>query len=107
MNDLINRQDAIDLVEYRMKHNPMKSVQFIQGLQDAYLRVLSDLKALPPADVVEHKRGKWIRITQGAMPEQYMCPLCHRIVEAYGVEELLPIRYPYCHCGADMRGEEE
>lgn len=53
MSDLINRQDAIDLVEHRMKHNPMKSVQFIQGLQDGYLRVISDLNRLPSADVVE------------------------------------------------------
>ena len=52
-------------------------------------------------------KGKWIRITQGAIPEQYMCPFCHRTVEIYGVEELLPIRYPYCHCGADMRGETD
>ena len=55
----------------------------------------------------ERKKGKWVRITQGAMPEQYICPFCHRTVEAYGVEELLSIRYPYCHCGADMRGEQE
>lgn len=51
------------------------------------------------------KKGKWIRITQGAIPEQYICPFCHRTVESYGVEELLSIRYPYCHCGADMRGD--
>ena len=64
------------------------------------------LKALPPAQA-EREKGKWIRITQGAIPEQYICPFCHRTVEAYGVEELLSIRYPYCHCGADMRGEQE
>ena len=52
------------------------------------------------------KKGKWIRITQGTIPEQYICPFCNRIIESYGVEELLPIRYPFCHCGADIRGEE-
>lgn len=64
MNDLINRQDAIDLVEHRMKHNPMKSVQFIQGLQDAYLRVISDLNRLPPADVPQ-----WIPCSE-RLPEK-------------------------------------
>ena len=54
----------------------------------------------------ERMKGKWIRITQGATLEKYMCPFCHRTIETYGVEELLKIRYPYCHCGADMRGEE-
>lgn len=52
------------------------------------------------------KKGKWIRITQGATLEKYMCPFCNRIVESYGAEELLLMRYPFCHCGADMRGEE-
>ena len=53
-------------------------------------------------------KGKWVRITQGAIPEQYICPFCHRTVGTYdGVEGLLSIRYPYCHCGADMRGEQE
>ena len=47
--DLINRQDAIDLVKHHMKHNPMRSVEFIQGLQDAYLRVISDLSRQPSA----------------------------------------------------------
>ena len=54
----------------------------------------------------ERKRGRWIRITQGAMPEKYICPFCHRTVESYGPEELLSVRYPYCHCGADMRGDD-
>lgn len=56
-----------------------------------------------PTIELEQKKGKWVRITQGAMPEQYICPFCHRTVKSYNVEELLSIRYPYCHCGADMR----
>ena len=69
-------------------------------------RVKQWLDHLPSAEP-ERKKGKWIRITQGAMPEQYICPFCHRTVEVYDVEKLLPIRYPYCHCGADMRGEDD
>jgi hypothetical protein len=68
-------------------------------------QMLAVLDSVP--SVEERKKGKWIRITQGAMPEQYICPFCHRTVETYGVEELLKIQYPYCHCGADMRGEED
>ena len=62
-------------------------------------------KELPSAGP-ERMKGKWIRITQGTMPGQYMCPFCHRTIENYGIEELLSIRYPYCHCGADMRDED-
>ena len=67
--------------------------------------VMSCLERLPSAEP-ERKKGKWIRITKGAIPEKYICPFCHREVKIYGVEKLLPIRYPFCHCGADMRGEE-
>ena len=76
-----------------------------KGWKSGEYPVASNVHALQSAQP-ERKKGKWIRITQGAMPEQYICPFCHRTVEAYGVEELLSIRYPYCHCGADMRGEE-
>ena len=52
------------------------------------------------------KTGKWIRITQGADPEKYMCPFCHRTVEDYGPDCMVSIRYPYCHCGARMDLED-
>lgn len=55
----------------------------------------------------ERKRGRWIRITHGAIPEKYMCPFCHRTVEHEGVEYFVSMIYPFCHCGADMRGEED
>ena len=91
-DDLISRQDAIDALIERDPNCGIDSAE-----------VIKDLPSAQP----ERNKGKWVRITQGAMPEQYICPFCHRTVEAYGVEELLSIRYPYCHCGADMRGEEE
>ena len=112
VGDYISRQAAIDAVcmEWcNVKHQDCKH-PFDVEKDDYYWcdgceTVLRTLPDLPPAQP-ERKKGKWVRITQGAMPEQYICPFCHRTVEAYGVEELLSIRYPYCHCGADMRGEE-
>ena len=55
----------------------------------------------------ERKKGKWIRITQGAIPEIYICPFCNRTLKDTGIDSLVQIRYPFCHCGADMRGEED
>lgn len=55
----------------------------------------------------ERKKGRWVRITQGAIPEKYMCPFCHRTIENDGVESLLSMRFPFCHCGADMREGEQ
>ena len=51
------------------------------------------------------KTGHWIRITNGAMKEKYICSECGRQIEDCGIESLLPVRYPYCHCGAKMKGE--
>ena len=53
----------------------------------------------------EPKRGEWIRITDGNIPEKYACSVCGRVVDCYESGALLKVRYPYCHCGADMRGE--
>lgn len=50
----------------------------------------------------ERKKGRWIKITTGAMREKYMCSICGRTIEEDGIERLVRIRYPFCHCGADM-----
>lgn len=55
----------------------------------------------------EPKKGHWIRITNGAMKEKYICSECGRQIEDDGIEGLLPIKYPYCHCGAKMQEVEE
>ena len=55
----------------------------------------------------ERKRGRWIKITTGAMREKYMCSICGRTIEEDGIEMLVRIRYPFCHCGADMREPED
>ena len=72
-----------------------------------YVQVV-DIGDILNAPTIEHQKvGKWIKVTQGTEPEKYMCSFCHRIVETYGIETLVPIRYPYCHCGAKMRSEED
>lgn len=50
----------------------------------------------------QRKKGKWIRITNGAMREKYICSECGRQIEEDGIEGLIAIKYPYCHCGAKM-----
>ena len=58
-------------------------------------------------EFVKRKKGKWIRITQGAIPEIYMCPFCNRTLKDSCIDGLVQIRYPFCHCGADMRGDND
>lgn len=55
----------------------------------------------------EPKTGHWIRITNGgAMKQMYICSECRRRIEDDGIEALITIKYPYCHCGARMEVEQ-
>lgn len=56
---------------------------------------------------VKPQTGHWIRITNGgAMKQIYLCSVCHRQIEDDGIEALITIKYPYCHCGARMESEK-
>ena len=94
-DDMISRQAAI---------NGKISIQRTNGVEmysDDVVPV-TYLENLPPAQP-ERKRGSWKRITEGRTPELYICPFCHRTIEDEGIECMVAMRYPFCHCGADMR----
>lgn len=70
-----------------------------EGMQD----VIYKLRDYPPADVVEVKHGKWIRLTDGwdgiDEYERYKCSVCNQ-PNSWGDT-------PFCRwCGADMRYEQ-
>lgn len=57
---------------------------------------------------IKPQTGHWIRITNGgAMKQIYLCSVCHRQIEDDGIEALITIKYPYCHCGAKMVEPQE
>lgn len=54
--------------------------------------------------IEERKTGKWIISNTNSKVTTYKCSECGRIVHddtGYDVSK----DYPYCHCGADLRGE--
>ena len=56
--------------------------------------------------IEERKTGKWIISNTNSKVTTYKCSECGRIVHddtGYDVSK----DYPYCHCGADMRGKQE
>lgn len=97
--DLIDREQAIATID---NLNAVSFYEANEHSREAYKEMRTAIKQLPSA----RPKGKWIRITQGADPEKYMCPFCHRTVYDYGPDCMVSIRYPYCHCGADMREVE-
>lgn len=53
----------------------------------------------------ERPQGEWVKVYSDLDYEEYQCSICGRVVIIYknvDKKELLE-RYPFCHCGADMR----
>lgn len=52
--------------------------------------------------------GRWLFVTKGQHTSVYVCSKCNRAVTVVCDEDIreekLAKDYPYCHCGADMRG---
>jgi len=63
------------------------------------------IDAVPSAQP-ERKKGKWIEIS--SISHTYKCSECGRLlVNITDGKNNVARNYPYCHCGADMRGEQE
>ena len=61
--------------------------------------------AIKALSVPEREKGEWFAITQPWVDTQiFSCTCCGRHIEVPQYEvSTLTIRYPFCHCGADMR----
>ena len=69
--------------------------------KNTYVHLVRDIA--PPAQP-EQKKGRWIVIVKGCKLTSYKCSECGRYVAddtGYDVKK----DYPFCHCGADMRGD--
>lgn len=90
MTEYIKRKDAYD-------------VACAECEAGTFYDIPSKIMALPSADVVERKRGKWEtayldQVYAGCRPSVIYCSNCH-IVSAF--------KTPFCpNCGADMRGKD-
>ena len=97
--DTIYREDAIEEIkEYMVKENeaisehPDDIFKYNSGL----LTAIQAVHDLPSADRLQ---GKWIGDK---------CSVCGRLlVNITDGKNKVAKNYPYCHCGADMRGKQE
>lgn len=85
-----NREEAIDILT-RMSTNHF----YGHREQEAF--------KLGAEALSEERHGKWILITKdGIYPAEFLCSNCGRKILHGGVKDMVPIHYPYCHCGAKM-----
>ncbi len=84
--------DADELIE---------DVRRKRGLHEIIKGVIySFLHDAPTADVVESKRGEWIKLPSNGIGNTAECSVCHDSVYGYESCDFCP------NCGADMRGDE-
>lgn len=72
---------------------------------DSRERIADLVKSMPSAEP-QRKKGKWIELTN--TNHTYVCSVCGRmLVNITDGKNNVAKNYPYCHCGADMRGEQD
>ena len=101
-DDLISRTAAIEVIDAVFPVDPMKS-EYAQGIACGAALAKTYVEQLPSAQP-ERKKGRWIVIVKGCKLTSYKCSECGRYIAndtGYDVKK----DYPFCHCGADMREE--
>lgn len=96
MDDLISRQMAINA----LGEEPevwTDDDEYSKGMLAQWQYDKRAIESLPSGS--EQKTGEWIPQTVSSGRDSWMCSVCGR--RARGKKENLP----FCHCGADMRGE--
>lgn len=112
MTDLISRQAAVEALK---KHREL----YCDNTPDTFSKLsyaeksrvseldmaIATLVNLPSAEP-ERKKGEWLELTNSN--HTFVCSACGRmLVNITDGKNTVTINYPFCHCGADMRGEKE
>ena len=59
-----------------------------------------------PLDEEVRKVGKWIKVSETELGIGYQCSECGRFILTESINRRKLEDFPYCHCGAEMRGSE-
>lgn len=79
----------------------IEDVRIKRGLHEIIKGVIYlFLHDAPTADVVESKRGEWIKLPSNGIGNTAECSVCHDSVYGYESCNFCP------NCGADMRGDK-
>lgn len=87
-----------------LANRPTERDSLIVAVRKAFesLEQFGNSEPLPSAEP-ERKKGEWIEL--GNSSHNYICSLCGRmLVGVTDGKNRVAKNYPFCHCGADMRG---
>ena len=100
MEDLIKRKDAMDAINCNIVITGKRNAEEVASTIGTFV---DRIKALPSAET-KRVKGRWIEIPS-YMNHTYKCSECGRLlVNVTDGKNNVSKHYPYCHCGADMRG---
>lgn len=104
MNEYIKRDEAIKALhdlwkEFYIRDEDVDSDSDTECFCGGILVASHTIAKLSPADVIEHRCGKWINVSGSWSPNE-KCSVCGEVVHEYN--------YNYCpNCGADMRSKDD
>lgn len=82
------------MANYIEREALLEEVKKLQGSSFSTPLIIEQIEKAPTADVIEVKRGEWIKVRDGY--PRYACSRCHHLYNNIG--------YTYCpNCGADMK----
>lgn len=102
---LIDADKLVENLELMAKYQP-------EHKQSTILGVCATIKAAPTIDAEPVRHGRWIPRRVGADQTQFQCSECPRTIVVVNDYFAKPTKwankkYPYCHCGAKMDGENK
>ena len=101
-SDTISRQAALEKIRKMQTYKMFAGDDLILIDQ---VGAQTELMMLPSAQP-ERIKGHWIAIT--SWNNTYKCSVCGRLlVNITDGKNKVAKNYPYCHCGADMRGGQK
>ena len=112
MSDLISRkmvmkylqeQQANVIIE-KAKHG-FVSEEVCDGMHAAVNAFINFIVQAPTIEAVPVVHGEWLKVKEWATKAKYRCSVCGREITS-GVNVNVE-KYPYCHCGAKMKGGAE
>lgn len=103
MAEYIEREAVRDvLVRYLNTPHVQQGYHYSQGMRLGIGTCIELIGNIRAADVVERKRGEWVRLDAHRGMEQFKCSLCRS--ECYVPTCMNEPMYEYCpNCGADMK----
>lgn len=109
--EYISREDALNEIEFGITYAKAfnketgQVVELFKESNKELSKAAERVKALPAADVVERKKGKWIK--SNIPNEKYVCSECGGACWYYDCKGKVA-KSNFCpNCGADMREVDE